>query len=62
MLRRLRADEWGRDAKVVILSAMDDVDNVALAHEGRPLDYFIKAHMSLDELVKQVRLLLYMNK
>ncbi len=60
MLKRLRSDAWGKDARVVILSAMDDVNNVALAHEGRPLDYFIKAHMSLDELVKQVRLLIYM--
>jgi DNA-binding response OmpR family regulator len=59
VLHALREDPWGKDAHVVVLSAMDDVSNVALAHDARPLDYFIKAHMSLDEIVKQVRLLLY---
>ncbi len=59
MFRRLREDEWGRGANVVILTAMDDVNNIGLAHEAKPLDYFIKAHHSLDDLVKQIRLLLY---
>ncbi|MFN3692778.1 MAG: response regulator transcription factor [Candidatus Paceibacteria bacterium] len=59
MFRRLREDEWGRSANVVILTAMDDVNNIGLAHEAKPLDYFIKAHHSLDDLVKQIRLLLY---
>ncbi len=57
--RRLREDAWGRDAKVVILTAMDDVNNIGLAHEAKPLDYFIKAHHSLDDLVKQIRLLMF---
>ncbi len=59
MFRRLREDEWGRSANVVILTAMDDVNNIGLAHEAKPLDYFIKAHHSLDDLVTQIRLLLY---
>jgi DNA-binding response OmpR family regulator len=59
MFKRLRTDEWGRTANVVILTAMDDVHNIGLAHEEKPLDYFIKAHHSLDDLVKQIRLLIY---
>jgi DNA-binding response OmpR family regulator len=62
MFRRLREDEWGRTANVVILTAMDDVNNIGLAHEAKPLDYFIKAHHSLDDLVKQIRLLMYTTK
>jgi DNA-binding response OmpR family regulator len=62
MFKRLREDGWGRQANVVILTAMDDVGNIALAHEEKPLDYFIKAHHSLDDLVKQIRLLLYTTK
>lgn len=62
MFRRLREDAWGRNANVVILTAMDDVGNIGLAHEAKPLDYFIKAHHSLDDLVKQIRLLLYTSK
>lgn len=55
MLRRLRQDPWGRNAHVVVLSAMDDVNNIGHAHEGKLVDYIIKAHTSLDELVKKVR-------
>ncbi len=59
MFSKLREDPWGREANVVILTAMDDVKNIGLAHEAKPLDYFIKAHHSLDDLIKQIRLLLY---
>lgn len=59
VLKRLRQDQWGKDAKVIIMTAMDDVTNVASAHEGKIEDYIIKAHTSLDEVVKQVRLSLY---
>ncbi len=59
MFGKLREDAWGRYANVVILTAMDDVNNIGLAHEEKPLDYFIKAHHSLDDLIKQIRLLLY---
>lgn len=55
MLRRLRLDPWGRSAHVVVLSAMDDVNNIGHAHEGKLEDYIIKAHTSLDELVNKVR-------
>ena len=58
MLKQLRLDPWGRNAHVVVLSAMDDVNNIGHAHEGKILDYIIKAHTSLDELVKQVRMLI----
>lgn len=58
MLRRLRLDPWGRTAHVVVLSAMDDVSNIGHAHEAKIEDYIIKAHTSLDELVKKVRQLI----
>ncbi|MBP9717208.1 MAG: response regulator transcription factor [Candidatus Pacebacteria bacterium] len=61
MFRRLREDQWGQKANVVILTAMDDVNNIGLALEAKPLDYFIKAHHSLDDLVKQIRLLIHTN-
>lgn len=59
MLRRLRQDPWGRTARVIVLTSMDDVTNVASAHEGAITDYIIKAHTSLEDLVKQVRVALY---
>ncbi|MCA9365744.1 response regulator [Candidatus Kaiserbacteria bacterium] len=54
-LDKLRDDPWGSNARVVVLTAMDDVNNVATAHESKIKDYIIKSHLSLDEVVKKVR-------
>ena len=59
MLTRLRQDPWGRSAKVVMLTSMDDVQNIATAHEEKITDYLIKAHSSLEEIVAKVRLEIY---
>ena len=55
-LKKLREDAWGRHAKVIILTSMDDVTNIATAHQNPIEDYIIKAHTSLEELIKKVRL------
>jgi len=60
-LRRLRQDPWGRNVKVIVLTAMDDVTNVASAHQEELNDYIIKAHASLDEIIKKVRVALFSN-
>lgn len=59
MLARLRNDPWGKSAHVVVLSAMDDVQNIGQAYEKGLLDYIIKAHTGLAELVNKVRTLVY---
>ncbi|MCA9355876.1 response regulator [Candidatus Kaiserbacteria bacterium] len=55
MLKKLRQDPWGKSVKVVMLTSMDDINNIGSAHEGKITDYIIKAHSSLDEIVKKVR-------
>lgn len=59
VLEKLRQDPWGKKAKVIVLSSMDDVGNIANAHDSNIIDYIIKAHNSLDEIVKKVRASLY---
>lgn len=59
MLKHLRTDSWGRTAKVIVMTAMDDVSNIAQAHQGGLKDYLIKTHTSLDELLNQVRIAVY---
>jgi len=59
MLQKLRQDQWGQHARVVMLTSMDDVKNIAEAHEGGITDYLIKAHSSLDEIVAKVRESIY---
>lgn len=58
-LRRLRQDAWGKSAKVIVLTAMDNATDVAGAHAGRIEDYIIKAHSTLDEIVNKVRLTIH---
>jgi len=60
MLKRLRQDVWGRHAKVIMLTSMDDASNVVHAHEEKIDDYIIKAHVSLEEVVTKVRMLVHL--
>lgn len=61
VLKKLREDRWGRTAKVVVMSSMDDVRNVGQAYEGGITDYIMKNQVSLEELYKKVREVLLLN-
>ena len=55
LLKKLRLDRWGMTAKVIIMSAMDDVKNIGGAYENGITEYIIKGEASLAELAKKVR-------
>ena len=55
MLAQLRTDEWGKAAKVVMLTVLDELDSVAKAVEGGSTRYIVKTEHSLDDIVKQVK-------
>ena len=55
-LKQLRFDSWGKNAKVITLTSMDDVKNIADAHDGIITDYLIKGHSSLEDIVSKVKL------
>ena len=59
LLEKLRNDPWGKDAKVIMLTSMDDVKNIAGAHSGAITDYLIKAHSSLDDILQKIRVAIY---
>ena len=56
VMKKLRLDPWGKGVKVIVLTSMDDVRNIANAHGGTINDYIIKAHSSLDDIVAKIRL------
>lgn len=58
-LTRLRNDPWGKDVKVVVLSALDDVQNIVEAHDEKITKYIVKAHTSLSAIVSNVQEALY---
>ena len=59
MLKKLRTDPWGKNAKVIMLTSMDDIQNIAHAHEVSITDYIIKAHSSLEEITNKVKMILF---
>ncbi len=54
-LRQIRADAWGKTAKIIMLTALDDAVNVAKGVEGGSNDYIIKATATLDEIITKVK-------
>lgn len=54
-LESLRADEWGKDAKVVVFTNRDDSDAVAECMKFGVFQVFLKSNESLDGIVGEVK-------
>ena len=55
MLQKIREDEWGKNASVIILSNLSDQNRVADAMAEGVFDYLIKDDWSLDGLITRVK-------
>lgn len=55
MLERLRKDEWGRRAPVVLLTNYGDADQMEEAKKYDVRDYIIKANVKLQDVVDKVK-------
>ena len=56
MLKRLRADRWGKDAKVIVWTNLDhDSDKLAEAVEHNVAEYLTKTDWSLDKIADKVK-------
>jgi DNA-binding response OmpR family regulator len=56
VLEELRKDSWGAKVPVIVLSNMDDSQHIFDTLNNGALDYLVKADVSLDQIVEQVRL------
>lgn len=54
MLEKLRGDEWGKDARVIILSNLSDAAKVSEAAKQGSFDYLVKTDWHIDDVVKKV--------
>jgi CheY-like chemotaxis protein len=61
MLGRLREDEWGRKAKVIMLTVVEDAEAVARAIQDGSFTYLIKTNQSIDEIVEKIEDMLKSN-
>ena len=55
VLEKLRADPWGAQVPIIVLSNKDTSASVYMSLKNRVQDYFIKAETSLETLVGAVR-------
>lgn len=55
MLDALRADPWGKDARVVLLTNVSDSERVSQAISGRAYQYLVKTDWRIKDVVKKVK-------
>ena len=55
MLAKLREDDWGKDAEVIILTNLSDSDRVAEAVEKGTYEYLVKVDWNVTDVVNKVK-------
>lgn len=55
VLKKLREYPYGQRARIIVLTAMDDIANVGAAYEANIAGYIIKTETSLHDLVNKVQ-------
>jgi len=55
MLGKLRDDKWGKDAKVIMLTVVEDIKAVARAVQDGSFAYLIKTDKGINEIVEKVK-------
>jgi len=59
MLKKIRADNWGKNVPAIILTNLSDMEKIAEAVENNICDYLIKTDCSLENIVKKVKKLIH---
>lgn len=55
VLKELRADSWGKNVKVIILTALDDLEKVAEIITAGGDDYIVKTNITLSAIAQKVK-------
>ena len=58
-LAKIRNDSWGKDAKVIFLTALSDAENVVQAVEKGSEEYIVKSNASLADIVATVKRIIH---
>ena len=56
---KIREDGWGKHAKVIYLTNLDDAENVVHAVERKSDEYIIKSNTDIKEVVNKARAVMY---
>lgn len=55
LLTELRKDDWGKTAKVIILSNLGTGDELAQSKEKNVKDFLVKTDWSMEDVVKKIK-------
>ncbi len=55
MLGELRKDAWGATAKVIVMTALDDLEKVAEVMEKGVDEYVVKSSMTLGDIIAKIK-------
>ena len=55
MLEKLREDEWGKDAHVIMLTNLSDTEKIAFAAKKGVNDYLVKADWDIASIIEKVK-------
>jgi DNA-binding response OmpR family regulator len=55
MLTKLRDDEWGKTAEVIILTNLSDAQKVAEAVDRGTYEYLVKVNWNVSDVVNKVK-------
>jgi DNA-binding response OmpR family regulator len=62
MLKELRKDKWGKKAKIILLTNLSDNEKLAEVMQYEVFDYLVKSDWKIENIIKQIREQLNMNK
>ena len=54
VLDSLRADSWGKSAKVLMLTSLGDMENIAHAVEKKVFNYIVKSDLNIDNIAEVI--------
>jgi len=55
VLKKLREDAWGKNVKVIVMTALDDMGKIAEVVEEGGVEYLVKSDISLGDIVEKVK-------
>jgi len=58
MAKKLKEDEWGKNAKIIILTNLNETEKVKRELEDSVYEYIIKNDIRIDQVVEKVKRIL----
>jgi DNA-binding response OmpR family regulator len=55
MLKKLRTDAWGKNAKVILITNLNEKSMIDEATENGALDYIVKSDWKIADVVKKIK-------